>query len=297
MCDYYKDTESFHKFLKNSNIHVNYFNDLNEEYDDQKRTKRKIKFRYLCWKYIHNIRDKILPEVPINSKYEAVFIEFRIFPHVEFLLRNAIIKLGAEWSQTVVCGNGNYHYMKEMCEKISPNIRIIKQDCDNMTVQQYSNMLTSYQFWEELCGEKILIHQEDSCIFKTNINDFLKYDYIGAPWYHEEDWLKNYNMNNPVGNGGFSLRTKSVMLYMIYNAPVNNFPDGIFEDVYFSNLMQMYPNIGYLANAYTAYDFSSETIFNNDSFGGHCHFMHDYCSDDRFIRDCISTLYTPGENK
>ena len=82
MCDYYKDTESFHKFLKNSNIHVNYFNDLNEEYDDQKRTKRKIKFRYLCWKYIHNIRDKILPEVPINSKYEAVFIEFRIFPHV-----------------------------------------------------------------------------------------------------------------------------------------------------------------------------------------------------------------------
>ena len=29
-------------------------------------------------------------------------------------------------------------------------------------------------------GEKLLIYQEDSCIFHNNYQEFLKYDYIGA---------------------------------------------------------------------------------------------------------------------
>ena len=56
----------------------------------------------------------------------------------------------------------------------------------------------------------------------NKIEDFLKYDYVGAPWIHLP------NMNG--GNGGFSLRKKSKMLEIISKNKYNNEN----EDVYFS---------------------------------------------------------------
>ena len=49
-------------------------------------------------------------------------------------------------------------------------------------------------FWNLFASKKILIHQEDSIIFKNNINDFLKYDYIGAPWPNSRRWNKRWNV-------------------------------------------------------------------------------------------------------
>lgn len=50
----------------------------------------------------------------------------------------------------------------------------------------------------------VLIVQYDGFICNPNAwtNEFLKYDYIGAPW-----WYDNHN----VGNGGFSLRSKKLL--------------------------------------------------------------------------------------
>ncbi|NCV18990.1 MAG: hypothetical protein EBW42_09525 [Rhodobacterales bacterium] len=97
-----------------------------------------------------------------------------------------------------------------ICNQISPNIQIIKLDVENLTQNQYSKLLTTKEFWKNLNGEKILIYQEDSFLFKKNINDFLSFDFIGAPF------PKNVNDTpNLVGNGGFSLRTKSKMLEVI----------------------------------------------------------------------------------
>ena len=39
-------------------------------------------------------------------------------------------------------------------------------------------------------------------------NDFLKYDYIGAPWSHT---IPYYGQKYRVGNGGFSLRSKNLI--------------------------------------------------------------------------------------
>jgi hypothetical protein len=63
----------------------------------------------------------------MNKKLEAVLIEYRKFPQLEFIIRNAINKLGNEWSFTVVCGNLNYEFIVELCANISPNIKIIKR--------------------------------------------------------------------------------------------------------------------------------------------------------------------------
>ena len=238
----------------------------------------KIEFRYFCYRYLNYIKSIKLPEILKESNYEAVLIEFRIFPHIEFIIRNNILKLGSNWNYTVICGNLNYDYIKDMCKTISDNINIIKLDYNNVSPSEYSIILSSIDFWNLFKGEKILIHQEDSIIFKNNINNFIKWDYIGAPWPKNQ----NDNLNN-VGNGGFSLRTKQCMIDVINKISINdtqynnstltyiknsnsNIPP---EDVYFSKNMIDF-NIGKVANWNSAFNFSSESFYNPESLGGHC---------------------------
>ena len=285
--DLFGNKESVQEFLQIYSI-----DDPDHFYKNPMHDGAKIKYRYVCWKYLLNIRDKRLPEIKLNNKLEAAFIEFRCFPHVEFLIRNAIIKLGAEWSQTIVCGNKNYDYMKNMCDKISPNIKLIKLDVDNLDPgTSYTNLLTSVSFWNMFSGEKILIHQEDSCIFKTNYKDFLQYDYIGAPWNHHREWYQESGLKIPVGNGGFSLRTKQIMIDIINK--YERSPNDV-EDVYFARQMQD-NNIGNFPDGWVAQAFSAEAILSDQSFGGHCFFHYDTSAFGRFVTDCVMSLYEVPE--
>lgn len=70
-----------------------------------------------------------------------------------------------------------------------------------------------------------LIVQNDGFIINPQLwrNEFLDYDYIGAPW--SKYGMKVWNRTNRIGNGGFSLRSKKLMEFikgfkMIdYNSP------------------------------------------------------------------------------
>lgn len=235
------------------------------------------KFRYLCYKLNYFMKHVPLPEIKKKSFYEAVFIEFRILPNIEFIIRNAIFKLGIDWSFTIVCGKKNYNYISSIVTNINKNIRITCLDCDNLTQGEYSDLLTTKKFWNEIYGEKILIYQEDSLLFHNNILPFLKYDFIGAPFGKTAN-----DTPNCVGNGGLSLRTKAKMLEVIdyiktedtiINSSTMSYMEmtnlkNIPEDVYFSKNIQEH-NIGDVADWDTAYNFSSEQIFNPNSFGGH----------------------------
>jgi hypothetical protein len=233
----------------------------------------KHEFRYFCYKHIDLIKNIKLPELQLNLDNEVVLIEFRILPHIEFLLHNTINKIGNEWSYTIICGIDNYNFMKQIIDKISPNIKIIKLEYNNIDIDIYNEILTSTYFWNLFIGSKILIWQDDSCIFGSNINDFIKWDYIGSPW------LRNDNQYG-VGNGGLSLRTKSIMLEIInkikpedtityFNYPLKNIP----EDVYFTTNMIKF-NIGKLAFKNEAYKFSNEQYILNEAFGGHNFFTY-----------------------
>lgn len=80
----------------------------------------------------------------------------------------------------------------------------------------------------------VLIHQWDSCVINTELwtDDFLNYDYIGAPWpfflnYHNEINFDGYKSNVLIGNGGFSLRSSAFIKYTNYLAsnkliPINS---------------------------------------------------------------------------
>lgn len=237
----------------------------------------KNKFRYVCFKYNQFMKHIPLPVIKLGSIYEAVFIDFRILPNIEFIIRNAILKLGNSWSFTIVCGNQNIQYVKHMVNTISKNITIIKLDYDNMTRNEYSNYLMTDHFWELFKGDKILIYQEDSLVFKKNIMDFINYDYVGAPFPKDAD-----DTPNGVGNGGFSIRTRRKMIEVIHKCPIKNFKignstknymtmvgmDSVPEDVYFSKNLQDY-KIGNVADWDTAYQFSSESTFNPNSLGCH----------------------------
>lgn len=234
-------------------------------------------FRYLCFKYIYFMRKIELPCITQNLDYEAVLIEYRKFPHIEFLIRNAIIKLGSNWSYTVVCGTKNYEYISEMCNKISKEIKVINTNYDNLNQSEYSRFLSSIEFWNLIVGKKALIYQEDSIIFKNNVNKFLDFDFIGAPFPKKQN-----DTPNNVGNGGFSIRTTSIMKKVIQTQSIKEtqfnsstleymknvgltFPP---EDVYFSKVMQEH-GIGRVANWNIAYEFSTESVSNMESFGGH----------------------------
>lgn len=234
-------------------------------------------FRFVCYMFNHFIQHINLPIIKQKGFYEAVFIDFRVLPNIEFIIRNAILKLGSNWSHTIICGLDNYNFMCNIVKNIGRNINIICLEYNNLSQEEYSLLLTKKDFWHLFYGEKILIYQEDSLIFQNNISPFLKYDFIGAPF------SKSCNDTpNCVGNGGLSLRTKLKMIEVIDNfrleelainsstktyMEINNLKYAP-EDVYFSKNMQEY-NIGEVANWNTAYFFSSEQIFNEKSFGGH----------------------------
>ena len=211
-----------------------------------------------------------IPEIKLYSKKEAVLIEFRRFPHIEFLIRNAINKLGSDWSFTIVCGNLNYKMMFSICNNISKNIKIVKTNYDNLDIPKYNIFLKSLDFWNLIEGEKILIYQEDSFIFGKNLDEYMSYDFIGAPW--EKSILPI-----SVGNGGISLRTKQIMIDIINivnSEDINKENEEISEDTFFSKHMQRL-NIGKIADWDTAFDFSSETIYSENSFAGHQFWLSD----------------------
>jgi hypothetical protein len=265
----------------------------------------KIRFRFECFKYNYIMRHIDIESVNINTDYEAVFIEYRCFPHVELLIRNAILKLGNEWSHTIICGNLNYEFMVNICKKISYNIKVIKTDFDNLTQNEYSLFLSNIDFWNLLSGKKILIYQEDSFIFKKNIQEFIEWDYIGAPW------PKNTNDTpNCVGNGGISLRTKQIMIDVINKISIKNTlineSTKIYmkennltycpEDVYFSLNMQKL-NIGKVADFDIAFKFSTESLNNPNSFAGHCFWLNDTKWIKRIQKNMNLFNYVANNNK
>jgi hypothetical protein len=247
-------------------------------------------FRKECTKELSILKNIELPLIPINSRFEAVFIEFRWYEHIELLLRNAILKF-PNWSHTVFCGINNGDIMKNCCAFISNNIKVIVLEYDNLTPSQYSELLTTRSFWEKINGETILIHQEDSYIFHNMIDPFLKYDYVGAPWPEAQ----NDNLYG-VGNGGFSLRNKNAMLKVIdtvnpHELQINSHTlkyikntksTFLPEDVYFSKSLIDY-NIGTVANRKIATEFSQETQLSKNPLGGHNFYLAgNNCDIDRY---------------
>jgi hypothetical protein len=234
-------------------------------------------FRKICTQFIPMMRERSIPYFRDDSVYESVLIEFRIFPHVETVIRNLITQLGPSWCHSVVCGQMNETYMRTMCSQISSEIKIHVLDIENCTINRYNNLFYNPWFWKLFSGEKLLIYQEDTFVFHNKINDFLTYDYIGAPWSRIN---KAAGLPHQ-GNGGFSLRNRKLMIHILESIGYNNVQadmpklhmgrtplDKYPEDVFFCTAMRD-NQLGNFASADVAYCFCTENIVNLASFAGH----------------------------
>jgi len=271
--------------LKDKKPHINDIeikNDIQIETNtnnvEKKTNGPKELFRDICLRYLDKFRKLKVPELSLNLKQEVVFVEYRNLQHLEVLLRNMIYNLGNSWSYTIVCGNKNYQLMETICNNIGNNIKIIKTNYDNLTQNEYNNFLYKTEFWDLFVGEKLFICQEDTCMFRKDIEQYLDYDYVGGAFYL--DCVSPIN----VGNGGFSLRSKSIMKEVIKKMPGEQFKTNCMfsnhfirmvkldlspEDNYFPQVMQDL-NIGKVAPYDICKRFSSEQVYTENSLGMHC---------------------------
>jgi hypothetical protein len=78
------------------------------------------------------------------------------------------------------------------------------------TMADYNALLTSKEFWQKFEKfDRVLIFQHDSKLLRTGIEEFLEWDYVGAPWKFQEHG----------GNGGLSIRNPRTMIEIIERCP------------------------------------------------------------------------------
>ena len=197
-----------------------------------------------------NFKQKLDTAVIVEPRTDITLIKV-LYNFIELLPKYTVIQ--------IFHGTNNKHFIQKYFHNYINSGKIILTNLnkENLTIKEYNLLLTSKEFYNKIKGENILIFQMDTCLCsnsKYKIEDFLIYDYVGAPWIDSKH-------KNKIGNGGLSLRKKSKMLEHInkykYSLKIN-------EDVYFSRSdILNFPDIK------TASFFSTEHLFNPYSVGLH----------------------------
>lgn len=149
----------------------------------------------------------------------------------------------------------------------SGKVELLDMGVENLTVMGYCELLCSVDFWNTIRSEKVLIFQTDSITCarsKYDIEEFLEYDYVGAPLPAQINmlmrtvfWLRGWNISTDFYNGGLSVRTKSLSKEVIEKYPWDKKTP---EDVWFCAFMDKLG--GKVANYDVAKKFSYEATSN-----------------------------------
>ena len=214
----------------------------------------------------------------MSYKYTAIIIEPRQHKALEFVINNFINNLDYnDWCFVILYGNLNKDYVFDIIlnkinilkennhntnDSCNNKISLYNMGIDNITIDDYNNLLKSKDFYNFIKTEKFLIFQTDTIILtehKHLINNFLEYDYVGAPW---NIFMFENPMGGGVGNGGLSFRSKKHMLEILDKVQISSAN----EDIYFS----LQDIISLNKPSYEkAKEFSIETVFSPVSFGVH----------------------------
>lgn len=145
-----------------------------------------------------------------TETHTAIIIEPRSSKQaaLEFVINNIIETLDNKWNLIIFHGPDNGEkvraYVDGLSETQRKRITLENIDKNNMNTEEYNELMMSHVILDKIPTEMFLIVQTDSMLCGAGIkglDKFMKYDYVGAPWKD----------TNTVGNGGFSLRRKSVM--------------------------------------------------------------------------------------
>ena len=199
-----------------------------------------------------------------GQKLSVVMIEPREHENLKGVLyQMANIYGNTDVSLYIFHGNKNSNFVYNIINNWN-NVILLNLQIDNLTNNEYNNLLTNYKFWDLFKSEFVLIFQVDSFIFKKIPDYFYNYHYVGAPWFNNEFINKNNIFNNRklIGNGGFSLRNVKIMIDICKN---NKYYNNINEDIYFSINIDN----NFLPDEKIALKFSIESKYYDDPVGMH----------------------------
>jgi len=175
-----------------------------------------------------------------------ILTETRRTPITESLNRHLRFLPG--WDHVVVCSKDNqdmYDAKKVIVPPITPD----------RYYRDYNMLFTQAGFWSNfLQYDRVIVCHQDSGLLRPGIEEFLEWDYVGAPWKFQQHG----------GNGGLSLRNPKIMYEICVN---NHYSAGMaYEDVWFCNIM--YGKYD-LAPRAVCEKFSVETIYQLGTLGYH----------------------------
>ena len=147
-------------------------------------------------------------------------------------------------------------------------------------IETYNVVLKDNAFWKQFIKYKrVLIVQDDGMIVRKGLEQkFIQYDYVGAPWIHNDMNQELILMNKGllVGNGGLSLRNPTVMADIcarfgkeakkLFNDQLQPIP----EDVFFSHCIavKLGGKVATPSN-YEASHFAIEQVYTARALGFH----------------------------
>lgn len=187
----------------------------------------------------------------------CAIVEPRNHPALALTLRYTRATL-PDWPIFIWHGTSNETFARDAAHGIS-DVHFVSLKRENLKISHYNKLLTNPKFYQQLAAfSYVLIFQTDALIFPFSpytIEDFLGFDYVGAPWRH-------HDILNLGGNGGLSLRNISSMIRLLSEHPYGS-PFAP-EDVFICAL----PGIR-LPPRCISERFSTETIVHPCPFGTH----------------------------
>jgi hypothetical protein len=211
------------------------------------------------------------PPSPYDPTKLAFLVETRPLPHLPALFTHMAGVIPPEWTFKFMGSPESIAFMRTS----HPIVRLeasgklsIVQLPSNYSLsdrEAISQMFTDPALYRTHLSpaENLLVFQPDS-IFCTNapttLNDFLDWDWIGAPWSKDAEWG---------GNGGLSLRKVSRILKVLEKEQrEKGNPGAGFEDWWLSSrLMQL--EGARTPNANVSKKFSVESVWDEKPLGYH----------------------------
>ena len=203
-------------------------------------------------------------------KYTAIIVEPRKHKALDYVLTNFYNNLSEDWQIIIFHGKNNIKFIQNIITKFDKSrIKLINLNVNNLSLNEYCHLFYNKWLYDNIQTETFLVFQTDTLIcpqYKHLINDFLKYDYVGAPWDEKiiHDIKTLYGGKDLIGNGGLSIRKKSKMLDILNKHSFYHKQGWLInEDIYFSIHTTNKPSLEEAKN------FSIEMLYNDKAFGIH----------------------------
>jgi hypothetical protein len=183
----------------------------------------------------------------------VVMVEPRRHPMLRAVVDNVMSVIGEGWNFHIYTASRNAEWLRETLPPDRYGYKISWLSLDNLTREQYSQLLMEESFWASIDTEHVLVIQTDVIVFREWNPLFEIYDYVGANYYHPDDVFPEGYRGMEVGGiqGGLSYRRRSAMkacLRQVTEDDVNAYREAhhrmplekpMVEDVYFTHATAM----------------------------------------------------------